>query len=236
MSCIAKTNDFELSLIERKLTIESAYNGTSIASLIKKDEKTIVKSIVFMLMRTAKNFSSTYGIDQATMLAFDVIDIHRTENIEDIANMLKMGRTGLLSSKFDKLRFDNSIILNTWIPKYLDLKADFRERVKHKQKVKLNAMDKTPEPILDDSNKIDWSKIKAQIKRKEKTPPMDQLKKPSFEDQLKYYEDYAPTFKDFQLVSIVDYWKTNVVRYEEFCGPIIKEIENRKKEGLWTLD
>ena len=82
-----------------------------------------------MTARTFKH-SDRMEIDVATKLATDLYEFFRYESLEDVALMLKMARTGQLGTGYGRL--DSDTLFSVFVPKYLDIKAEERER-EHKR-------------------------------------------------------------------------------------------------------
>lgn len=96
--------------------------------------KEVVRIIREMVLMTAKAFKYSEKMDVATgtLIASDLYDAFKYEAFEDIILMLKMARRGELGS--GKGRFDHDILFNLFIPAYLRLKAEEREKIIHNER------------------------------------------------------------------------------------------------------
>ena len=143
---LQKQDGTALSYSERGITIESAINGTNIMKIEKEiGVEPLIVSLTFLISRTADNFNVPYNEQKAMLLAFDIIEKYKYETLEDFILIFKKGRQGEFSDGFDKLRFENSLVLGTWIPKYLEQKAKERELLQKKQQTDLSGIAKDKE-------------------------------------------------------------------------------------------
>jgi hypothetical protein len=129
--CILMNQDnIELAHYEGQMNLEKAVEGTTLRKLSKViHEKNLAKTIVFLINRLSSNFNvgKNFTNDQAVTMAFDLIDVFGYETIEDILLMFKLARTGQIGDGKD-FKLDSQTVFHKWIPQYLELKAEFREK------------------------------------------------------------------------------------------------------------
>jgi len=131
MQCLASQNQVELLMLEKKLNLTAAIDGTKIKKLENVlGEVTITKVITYLLMRFSDNFNVSKKLTaaQAPLIAIDIIEKYPYETIEDIILMLKQVRQGIIGDGKD-YKLDGQNILNKWFPEYLDNKYAEVERL-----------------------------------------------------------------------------------------------------------
>lgn len=177
---------------------------------------------------TAKmfKFSENMTIDVATKLTTDLYDYFKHESLEDIALMLKMARTGQLGS--GKGRLDSDTLFNVFIPKYLELKAEEREK-EHRRNKSNFAQVKMSEESFEKFNAISEKlRINKESKKAEEVVPV-----------VNHHQIYMnklkagiPKLTDKQLE---DNLKNLLASGQEIFKEAIKiiqtEIDTRKKNG-----
>lgn len=144
MNVLAKASDLELSVYESDMTLSKAMEGTSLKKLGTMIEKiNVTKTIVFLTTRLASNFNvgKKFTDEQAVMMAVDLIDIFAHETIEDVLLMFKFARTGRIGDG-KEFKLDSQTVFHKWVPQYLELKAEARERIHNRQKDQFTALPK----------------------------------------------------------------------------------------------
>ncbi len=135
VQCIATENNIELVAIESNLTIAKAMQGTHLRK-VKEEIGTIqtITAITALVLRQKDFFNVKGNINQsqAATIAGDLLEIFGYETIEDIVMMFKMARQGQIGEKVWKL--DTDTIFNQWVPAYMDLKSQEREKMHKKTK------------------------------------------------------------------------------------------------------
>lgn len=127
-----------IGFVENSLTVKSAFDCPTIKSAFK-DYPEIAFSIVKLLVTrflSSFGFSSKHSEDQIDIITTDLIDNFKYESLQDIILFLKMSRNGKFGTTGRGV--DSNLIIGTWMPQYLELKADERERQYEKDKHKLN--------------------------------------------------------------------------------------------------
>lgn len=144
ISIVGTGNEIDLALYEKELTMDKAIDGTSLRKLSKTiNDKNLTKIIVFMINRLTSNFNVGKNIkpDQAIRIAVDLIDSFEYETLEDLLLMFKMARTGRIGNGKD-FKLDSQTVFNKWLPEYLELKAEARERSHRREQDKHTALPK----------------------------------------------------------------------------------------------
>lgn len=128
-------SNLELAIFEKNLTLSKSLTGSTLSSIEKKVEtKNLVKTLVYLIERAQDffNVKAKMNDDQILILSMDFLEVYKYETIEDIIMMFKMVRQGQIGGKIFYL--DSHIILNEWMPEYLELKAREREESHAKNK------------------------------------------------------------------------------------------------------
>lgn len=139
---MANNNQIKLLTIEKSLDLNKAANGTSLKKLSKNiDERNVVQTITYLILRLSEQFNvgKKFTPEQASILAFDIVEIYQYETIEDILLMLKYVRIGKIGDGKD-FKLDAQTILKKWMPQYLELKSEQREKELQAKKGELNGM------------------------------------------------------------------------------------------------
>lgn len=182
-------NAIEFVLQEKALSIASAINGTPINLLEKIDFKKTVTYLIFLLKRINDLINVKHKLNdlQIATLASDLMDFCQNETLEDIVVMLKMARKGQLGEKIYKL--DSLTIFQEWIPFYLDLKYEEKERVLEREK-----SEREKEEMLKSQKK--WTKEQNDAFRQVYVNLLTKDKK----DALPPKEDYLQNSTNFEVI------------------------------------
>lgn len=125
-----------VSVIEMNLKLSDTLKCYSLKSVFKGEEKeTIAFGVVKVLVgRFMESFGfSTKTTDiQLDTITVDTLENFQNDSLEDIILFFKMARTGKLGST--NRGVDSNLIFGDWFPKYLELKADAREKQYTKEK------------------------------------------------------------------------------------------------------
>jgi hypothetical protein len=120
--------------------------------------------IIYLLERFNDNFNVSRSLtqQQATVLAYDLIEKYPYETLEDIVLMLKQVRQGIIGDGKD-YKLDGQNVLAKWMSQYLERKYEEVERIKQREKTKLNE-------VADNEHAVTkyYAKIRAEKARKEK--------------------------------------------------------------------
>src|SRR5574343_489270 len=172
MNSLVSNSYAGLTQYESQLTEQKAmFEGTSIAKIQKLiSPENLLKAFTFLVLRTSElfNFRNNITNNQAVVLALDLIDVMKVENVEDVILMLKMARQGKLGQKL--YRLDNQIIFQEWVPEYLNKKAELREKIWQNKKYELNKIYHHDSELSSDAEKYFNEIIKTISSKKEKKP------------------------------------------------------------------
>ena len=111
-SSLVLSETLECKKIHSILNVEKSISKTDLLAVVRTS-----------ILNTARSFKYSENMTpmQAYVLADDLLDKLKSETLEDILLMLKMGRRGELGS--NKGRFDSEILFNLFVPAYLEIKA-----------------------------------------------------------------------------------------------------------------
>lgn len=153
-----------LVLLESEMTISSAMNqGTQLLKLSKANKGAAMKIISGLIMRQRDlfNLRNTLTDVQVAILSNDLLEVFAYETLEDAVMMLKLARQGKLGEIYQRL--DSETIFQKWVPAYLELKAEQREK-EHQEKKAWKNTDADPEGLV----KMDRLIKKLESNKKEK--------------------------------------------------------------------
>lgn len=117
MQCLVSEDKFELLQVERGLSVEKCISAPLLVNQ-KQNEKELIKSIFLIVKRfnDLVNVGKKMNEDQMIDLSADLFDRFGSESLEDVMLFFKMARSGEFG---DLYRLDTIVILS-WIPKYMD--------------------------------------------------------------------------------------------------------------------
>lgn len=129
--------DISLNIAERELDVTISKNmiQPNIATVRKdfpiRDIVRIIRGIILYSAKTFK-YAENMNLQQATVLASDLVDNFKDECLDDIVLMFKMARQGKLGET--KGRLDADSLFNIIAPNYRLYKAEIREKQYSKEK------------------------------------------------------------------------------------------------------
>ena len=125
MQCLVSSDPLEIIRTERSLTVEKCLSAPLLYNQ-RRNEAELIKAIYLLIYRFCNliNVGKNLNETQQIQLAADLFTAFGGESLEDVALFFKMAREGAFG---DFYRLD-TVIINSWIPKYLDIKAEARER------------------------------------------------------------------------------------------------------------
>lgn len=147
--------------IEATTTLASAAEGTTLSKLTSQIEKrNVVKVVTYLTTRLADNFNvgKKFSVEQASIMAMDLLEVFNYETIEDVVLMFRYARQGKIGDGKD-FKLDSQTVFHKWVPEYLELKAELREQNHNKQKNELLSIEVT----LDDVKATYTKAAKAQM-------------------------------------------------------------------------
>ncbi|MEG2510417.1 MAG: hypothetical protein RSA74_13295 [Chryseobacterium sp.] len=124
MQCLVSEDKFELIQVERSLTVEKCLSAPLLVNQ-KQNEPELIKSIFLIVKRfnDLVNVGKKMNEDQMIALSADLFERFGGESLEDVMLFFKMARSG----EFGDLYRLDSIVVLSWVDKYLDLKITARE-------------------------------------------------------------------------------------------------------------
>jgi hypothetical protein len=149
VTIIDSDDPVRLGVYEAELTIEKALNGTGLRILGKTiGVSNLTTIIVFLINRLSSNFNvgRKFTPEQAVVMAIDLIDVFGFETLEDVMLLFKMARTGRIGDGRD-FKLDSQTVFHKWIPEYLELKVDLREKLHNREKQLIKETDLTIEDV-----------------------------------------------------------------------------------------
>jgi hypothetical protein len=170
LSLIAEDKKLELAVFESGLTLKQA----AAAPMIKHLEipmMDLVAKISMILIRCSQSFNLSKPLtqEQSVLIACDLIDENcfGSESLEDLILMLKMVRKGQLGEVYNRL--DSQVLIGQMLPKYLELKAEMREKEhlksKEQHKNDLDSITDYSKKILELTNKLATNASNARDER-----------------------------------------------------------------------
>jgi hypothetical protein len=205
----------ELAVLESDLTLSKVLNeGTLLRDLEKKtDKKNMIKLLTSLLIRQSGFFNLKQNLspEQCAFIASDLLEVFNYETLEDVVIMLKLARQGKLGITYARL--DHETIFSKWVPSYLDLKSQEREKQYLQDKNRIS-----DGPVSEEGMKKLDELIKKLDKRKEvqnpRTTPIKSQKEYLEEiskfvselsdDELLKQKDKAFSFKAYEEMKIYE--------------------------------
>lgn len=182
ISLIAANDLPSLALYERQMTLQKAIEGTTLHKLSKTiNDENLVVIIVYLIDRVSENFNvgKKFTEGQSFIMALDLLDVFKHENLEDILLMFRMARTGKIGDGKD-YKLDSQTVFHKWIPQYLEMKIDQREQMHSREK----NMTFSNQISLEDVRKAYEKKKSAQKIEDEKNEKIDEITKGFTREQL----------------------------------------------------
>ena len=136
MKCMHSEDILNLALVESKLSIEQAIDGTQIRAItLIMGEAEMIKSIAGYLQTVADffNVQSNLTRDQAIMTAGILIEMHPLLTIQDVMVAMKEAKAQIDGYKKPYGMIDGSVIFG-WINTYIDRKHDKLDQIRADQK------------------------------------------------------------------------------------------------------
>ncbi|MDN3621323.1 hypothetical protein QWY81_17785 [Polaribacter undariae] len=180
--------DFVLQ--ERSLSIAKAIDGTPLSVLEQKDRRETATQLIFLIKRVNDliNVGAKLNELQIATLASDLLDFCQHETLEDILMLFKMARKGELGNKI--YRLDAMVIFQEWMPAYLELKYQEKERFLERKKSEQAAADmEASKGKWNAETKENYRKLQVSMIANKK-----EVKKPS-EPYLQNSTDFEVVFK-----------------------------------------
>lgn len=121
MQCLVSEDKFEVIKVERSLTIEKCVTAPLLINQ-KANETELIKSIFLIIRRFNElvNVGRKFSEDQMISLASDLYERFSSDSLEDVMLFFKMARSGEFG---DIYRLDSIVVLS-WVQKYLEMKSD----------------------------------------------------------------------------------------------------------------
>mgnify|MGYP000073656786 CR=1 FL=1 len=214
---------------ERKLTLINAICGTPLRTLEKANQIETASKLIFLIKRLNNllNVGQKLNDLQIATLASDLLDFCQNETLEDMVILFKMARKGELGTKI--YRLDSMVILQEWMPVYLDLKYQEKERELQRKKSELAAAEmEASKEVWESEYSKKWRQMQVALitENKPTKPPKEdylqnsdsfkkvlalELKKMSLKQLKKLKKIYALRLSHAPYLSIVkDEIKTRV--------------------------
>lgn len=214
----------ELITLESDLTVQKCMDKTLVKNL-DIDKKQIVLAVRAAVIHTSKVFkySEKMELDVATFIASDLVDVFNYESFEDIILMLKMARQGKLGS--NKGRFDNDTIFNLFVPAYLDLKAQEREKQKQGEKAELKRKEEETYTIAPENRK----KLDELIERLDKKEKPDEKTENALSNNQAFISRLPELCKQMTEKELKEEMKkAKSYRFDDVYAIYKNELETRK--------
>lgn len=157
-------NELSVSKLELSLTVKDTFQKPLVRSVFKGDNGAIGFTFVNAM---AKRFVDSFGFStklspgQIEMLTVDTLENFNYESIEDIILFFKMARSGKLGATGRGV--DSNLIFGEWFPKYMELKAEERERMYEKEKNERASKTVTIEDVKKTYSEIEKNNFKKKV-------------------------------------------------------------------------
>lgn len=117
------------------LTMKDTFQGITIRSAFREEAGQIGYSVINLLVRRfvdSFGFATKMNETQIEVLSVDTMEKFSYETLEDVILFFKMARTGQFGTTMRGV--DSNLIFGDWYIKYLEIKADYREKDYEKTK------------------------------------------------------------------------------------------------------
>lgn len=196
----------QLAPIEMNLEIKDTFDQPIIRSVFKGDSSVIAFSVIKVLVNRfidSFGFSTKLSDSQIDVLVVDTIENFKYESLHDIILFFKMARSGKFGST--KRGVDSNLIFGEWFPMYMEQKADLREQLYQKEKIKHTQTLATTEDV-----------IKTYTKHHNK----------NFEERVKKYADsITQGITREQLEVLIEEWNN-----DEQKKPYVRILKAKRRE------
>lgn len=189
-----------VGIIENSLTLSQTVEMPAIRSVFKGETAMIAFSLSKILVDrflASFGFSTKHNETQIEVIAADVLESFKYESLQDLILFLKMARTGKFGAT--NRGIDSNLILGDWMPMYLELKAEERERKHAKEQSERLKVEVSPQQIIK-QNQINTAKSIREKKEKEFRDYVEQMTKGITREQLETLIekcDQVPEVKEF---------------------------------------
>lgn len=196
--------EFSIAQLEIATTLQTTLSAPTIRTTFKND-KQIGFSFVRVLIAQFLNsfgFNTKISNEQIDIMTVDFLEKFDYESIYDIVLFLKMARRGDFGAAMHSV--DSNLIFGDWFPKYLDMKAEEREKQYEKQKKSSRNLELNIEDVR-----------KAYAKQQNEVQVMH--------DKVVAYVDKITTgINREQLETLISEWNNDAVKKEYVC--ILKRL------------
>lgn len=119
---------------ENSVTLTDTVKNDVISKVFRGEEQTLFTVVGILTQRFMASFGFSKAADQTLIdvIATDLLDAMRYETLEDFLLFFKYARMGKLGVTGRGV--DSNLIIGEWLPKYLELKAEEREKQWNKEK------------------------------------------------------------------------------------------------------
>jgi len=141
------TGHVSLVTLEREVSLTSAINSPTIRSAFRGNDE-VAYSVVHVLVKRflgAFTFSTKLEPSQVESFTVDTLEHFEYETLDDIVLFFKMARSGKLGVA--KKGIDSNTVFGEWYQKYLELKAEAREKDVQAKKIAVTTTPVTMEDI-----------------------------------------------------------------------------------------
>lgn len=208
---------------QNSLTIKKAINGFQIRKFIKLNgSDVILPKIVEMIIETGLYFGSETPVSLTVMVANDIIDKYPYETIEDLLQAFKMIRRGELTENYDSRSFSVSKILEFWLPRYFDKKAEVLEREKAKKISNHNYKNEWPDEWIEKLKEA----TNVDKESKEKLPHKYLTDK----DEIEVLRNQVLDMSIRDVEELINHYKNQSIRPLETFKDQLEILEKRLKE------
>jgi len=123
--------NLKVTSLELQLTIDKSFEKPLIRSVFKTDEEKLlsfgVVSMIVTKFLESFGFSSKPSQTMIDTITVDTLSKFQYETLDDIVIFFKMCRQGDFGTTGRGV--DSNLIFGEWLPKYLEIKAEKRERI-----------------------------------------------------------------------------------------------------------
>lgn len=122
------------------LSIRNVFDSSNIKSVFKGESASVAYGVMNVLVKRfldSFGFSAKLNEPQIETITIDALEHFSYESIEDAVVFFKMARQGKFGTT--NRGVDSNLIFGTWLPIYLDTKAQIREQIHENYKKEINS-------------------------------------------------------------------------------------------------
>ncbi|WP_284442272.1 hypothetical protein [Elizabethkingia anophelis] len=228
-----KAFNMQLVKIEQGLSVQESIETGLVLTNVVRDKESKISAIeqickIIEYFQELTNVNKKMEAFQIQVLAGDLLDAFTGDTIEDIILMFKMARKGEFGQVY---RIDGMVIMS-WVPQYLEYKAEERERLYRKQESQRKKEEQNSDVSDKAIEKLDLliSKLSSPVKDLEAKPHQYNLTRDSSISFVTYLENLPESCKKLSKKDLAQQITATAFSCPEAHEILIAEKERRNEK------